>query len=160
MLFFTEWKARKLDRAFKEQMIATMNYLLGFSKQDYISKVFQDFPGIVSSIRNWRVRGDLASGMAAEALSIVLTTDIENMDSVRRAKIIDDLMNPDRVDEAKDPFSGMVSMFHTQSDFLMNSGQLAEDRRAAYISELFGALKGVSRGERSTQRILSALDED
>ena len=67
---------------------------------------------------------------------------------------------PDKVDETKDVFSGMVSMFHTQSDYLLNSGQLAQDKRDMYINELFGALKGVSRGERSTHRILSALDED
>ena len=157
--FFKEWKARKRDHLFKEQMIATMNYLLGFSKQDYINKAFEDFPGISSTIREWRLRGDLASGMAAEALTIVLTTSIENMDTVRRTRIREDLRDSSKAYENKDVYAGMLSIFHTQSEYLMKSGQLAEDMRAVYIDELLGALDGVPRGERSTRRILSVLDE-
>lgn len=148
--FLTEIKERRADQKYISEMQTAMSYLLAFANEEYIKRSLIDRPGIVATGRKWRQEGVSPQAKGAEVLSIILGQDILEMGNTRRSKIVEDLRSGDLSRIDRDEFASMISMFHTQIEFLVG---LDPEERKLYLNDLFGALAGRTPEERRNRRI-------
>lgn len=156
--FFHKRNERKRDKQYLEHLLGSMDYLLGFGHPAVINRILDKYPGIRSSVRNWRISERPASEISAEVLCLILTREIESLNTDRKQLILNELIEGKHPNSA-DAHTSMISMYWTQTQYMVHAGHLDAEARDLYINDLFGSVKGISSEDRQAARIDAYLGE-
>jgi hypothetical protein len=143
-------------RAFRSQVRKHLSYLLGFGlNDDVLHRLLRAYPGIWKAVDADFLTGETALNSAVGVLAIAFTREIER-------RPVSDLARMERYivhneGEAKSGVERGIKTFLTQLLVQMDLGEVADELYKYTISEIIGAIRGISNNERMARRLVAPL---
>jgi hypothetical protein len=142
-------------RAFRSEVRTHLSYLLGFVNDDVLQGLLRTYPGIWRAVDTDFLAGETAMTSAIKVLAITLTNEIEQRKPSDQARLERYLLHNEG--EPKSGVERGMKPFLARLRVQKDAGNVTDKLYEYTISEIFGALQGITDQERAAHRIVTPL---